>query len=513
MVGEDALVGLRHLTHLLDAEIGFHLHIILLLKGVDLVIEHVAFDTFGHAPALQEAAVGVPDGPCLVGIGGDGFHLLVVEAHVEEGVHRARHRDGRTRADGDQQRRLGVAELASADALQFLDVLAYHAVDLGAQLGDGIDGLVAAEGLGGDDEAWRHRHAVEVEVLQVVGLVADEDLVVHLGRPLPERADQHLGVVGHDVANELLVEGGLHIAQRREDAADEVVQRLHEECVGEQVAVELLRFLADHSGRLAFVEFPFGVEELRDDDLQRVFIRLEEVLDDDAAHVFGDELEDVDILAEGEASRGQRVAQHVEFLVEALVGDAVELKAVTEVFEYPIDLVQRAFRDIIEVDALHHLLHELGGHALKAEGQAHGFEFVLTVGAIHRRDADGDMAFVVDVLPSFALFGVEDDGLEFVHESVDHGQRLAEVLGFVYLLELVDLLIGDEGETAQRAEDVDRLEAIFLAEVSIKVADVHEAGALALVEVLLQFDAAGCRADEAFVVLAREHQYVLGVEA
>ena len=113
---------------------------------------------------------------------------------------------------------------------------------------------------------------MQVKVLQVVGLVADEDLVVHLGRPLPERADQHLRIVGHDVADELLVEGSLHIAQRCQDAADEVIQGLHQEGIGEQITVKLFRFLADQGCRLAFVEFPFGIEELRDDNLQRILI-------------------------------------------------------------------------------------------------------------------------------------------------------------------------------------------------------------------------------------------------
>ena len=392
-------------------------------------------------------------------------------------------------------------------------MLTNHAVDLSAQLRNGVDGLVAAESLSGDDETRRHWHSMQVQVLQVVGLVADEDLVVHLGRPLPERANEHLRVVGHDVADELLVQRGLHSAQRRQDAADEVVQRLHEEGIGEQVAVELLRLLADEGRRLALIEFPFGVEELRDDDLQRIFVRLEEVLDDDAAHVLGDKLEDVDILAEGEASGGQAIAQHVEFLVETLVSDAVEFEAVAEKFKNPIDLVQRAFRDVFEVDALHHLLHELGGHAFQAEGQAHGLELVLAVGAVHRWDADGDMTLVVDILPAFALFGIEDHGLELVHESVDHCQRLAKIPSLVNLLKFIDFLVGDEGETTERAKDVDRLEAVFLAEIGIQVADVHQAGTLSLVEVVFHLEPSGGTCDKTFIVITRKHKNILWVEA
>ena len=176
-------------------------------------------------------------------------------------------------------------------------------------------------------------------------------------------------------------------------------------------------------------------------------------------------------------------------------------------------MVQGAFRDILEVDALHHLLHELGGHTFETEGQTHSFKLVLTIGAIHRRDADGDMTLVVDILPSFTLFGTEDHALKLVHEGVDHGQRLAEVFGFIHLLELVDLLIRDEGEATQRAEDIDRLEAVFLTKVGIKVAGVHQAGTLALIQVVLQFEASGCRSDKVFEVITRKHQHILGVKA
>ena len=88
--------------------------------------------------------------------------------------------------------------------------------------------------------------------------------------------------------------------------------------------MKLLRFLAYQSRHIAFAELVFRVEKLRNHYLERVFVRFYEKLDDDTSYVFSDELENVDVLAKREASRGQRVTQHVEFRVEALVGDAVE---------------------------------------------------------------------------------------------------------------------------------------------------------------------------------------------
>ena len=102
-------------------------------------------------------------------------------------------------------------------------MLFYHAMDFSSQLRNGIDGLVATEGLCGDNEARRHRHPVQVEVLQMVSLVADKHLVVHHRGHFPEGANQHLRVVGHDVADKLGIQGGFHGTQRIEYASNEIV--------------------------------------------------------------------------------------------------------------------------------------------------------------------------------------------------------------------------------------------------------------------------------------------------
>ena len=57
VIGKDTFVGLRHLAHLADAEVGLHFYVVLLLVGVDFVVEDITLNAFGHAPALQEAAV------------------------------------------------------------------------------------------------------------------------------------------------------------------------------------------------------------------------------------------------------------------------------------------------------------------------------------------------------------------------------------------------------------------------------------------------------------------------
>ena len=269
---QDAFVGESDLTHLLVAEFGLHHHIGFLLVGVDLVVEHVAVDTLGHAPALKQTAIGVPDCPSHPIVTSHRFSDFVVQTHVEQSVHGPRHGDGRSRTHGKQQRIGRIAKLPMRLFLQLSDELANHAMNLGTKLRDGVDGVVATESLGSDDEARRNWHLIKIQILKMISLISDKHLVIHLGCRFPKRTYEHLGVVGHDVANEFLVQVGGHAAQRFEDAGDEVVQGLHQEGVGKQIAVELLRLAADQSGGLALVELAFGVEELRYNDLQRVLV-------------------------------------------------------------------------------------------------------------------------------------------------------------------------------------------------------------------------------------------------
>ena len=104
-------------------------------------------------------------------------------------------------------------------------------MNLGPQLRYGVDSIISTESLGGDDKSWRHRQIAQIQIFQMIGLVADKNLVIHLWRHLPEWANHHLGIVCHDVADEIRVERRLHGSQRVKNASDEIIQRLHQESV------------------------------------------------------------------------------------------------------------------------------------------------------------------------------------------------------------------------------------------------------------------------------------------
>ena len=160
IVSKNTFVRLCNLTHLVNAEVSFHPHIVFLLECVDFVVKDITINAFGHAPTLQETTVRIPHCPCNAFVLGNGFRNLVVQTDIQESVHRARHGNGRSRTHRNEQRILRLTELASCDAFQLLNMLANHAMDFRAQFGNRVDSLVAAESFRGNDEARRHGHTV-----------------------------------------------------------------------------------------------------------------------------------------------------------------------------------------------------------------------------------------------------------------------------------------------------------------------------------------------------------------
>src|ERR1700754_5096675 len=120
------------------------------------------------AEESREAAVCVEREAQVARLRGETLNGLLVEAEVEDGVNHARHREGRARADGDEERIFGVAELLAGlrlDRAQTFDDLLPHAFwEIFAV------GVIGVAGFGRDDEAGRHgqsraRHVGEARAL------------------------------------------------------------------------------------------------------------------------------------------------------------------------------------------------------------------------------------------------------------------------------------------------------------------------------------------------------------
>jgi hypothetical protein len=85
--------------------------VVLALDLVERVLEPVVLDAHHDiAEHVDQTPVRVVGEPAVARLLGEALDGLVVETQVQDGVHHARHRDRRARADGDQERVFLVAE-------------------------------------------------------------------------------------------------------------------------------------------------------------------------------------------------------------------------------------------------------------------------------------------------------------------------------------------------------------------------------------------------------------------
>ena len=125
----------------------------------------------GLAEHLDQPAVAVARELLVSGRARETLDGLVVEPDVEDRVHHPRHRDRRPRADGNEQRILGVAEPFSGLLLEPRDVLRDLLVEPLDLAGGGHEG---AGRIGRDREAGRHRDPQLGHLREPDSLAAEE---------------------------------------------------------------------------------------------------------------------------------------------------------------------------------------------------------------------------------------------------------------------------------------------------------------------------------------------------
>ena len=157
-----------------------------LLRLIDRVLEGLAVDAeHGLAEHLDQAAVGVPGEPLAARLLGQAAHRLVGQADVQHRLHHARHGELGPGPDADEQRVRGITELPAHLLFQLPQVLA----DLVGEAGrDGALAQVLTAGLGGDDEAGRHRQAQVGHLRQIRALATEQvlEVLVSLGEVVDE---------------------------------------------------------------------------------------------------------------------------------------------------------------------------------------------------------------------------------------------------------------------------------------------------------------------------------------
>ena len=163
------------------------------LVVVQNLIEDLAVDAQYDAPIhVDEAAVGIGGDPLVVHQPGQSVYCLIVDAEVQDGIHHSWHGYWGPGAHRHQQGGLAGAEPTACRAFHMrhvrLDVVPQAVGKAPASV------IVSAAGLGGDDEAGRHRQTQPGHFAQVRSLAAQQ--LAHAGVALVESV-HHLAGLGH----------------------------------------------------------------------------------------------------------------------------------------------------------------------------------------------------------------------------------------------------------------------------------------------------------------------------
>jgi len=262
VVAEDLLEPGDEVLEVIRIKVGIELYALLGLLGVDDVLEELAGDTHDDVREhLDETTIGIVGKAGVAGLLDESLNGVVVETEVKDGVHHSWHGEGRTRANGDEQWVVLVAELLAHALLEILAVL----VDL---VEDAIRPDVAGAGVGDaglatDRESWRNGKA-DVGHLRQVGTLAT-------GNPLG-LVDSCVRDLGHVVAIDILAKAEnvllCHVAPLQlspDTSADVHIQRkrdTHGFHTHEQLHIISIP-LGKPVGKMRFWGVPQGVYEKR----------------------------------------------------------------------------------------------------------------------------------------------------------------------------------------------------------------------------------------------------------
>ena len=138
------------------------------LHGVEVLVEIFVVDAERYfTEQLDEAAIRVIGEAFVAGLLDKAFERFGVETQIQDRIHHTGHRQGRSRAYGDEQRIGAAAEGFARDFLEVVDLRPH----LGHEaLGQRVAVQVFETGLGCDHESGRHveadlRHFAEIGAL------------------------------------------------------------------------------------------------------------------------------------------------------------------------------------------------------------------------------------------------------------------------------------------------------------------------------------------------------------
>ena len=186
------------------------------------------------------------------------------------------------------------------------------------------------------------------------------------------------------------------------------------------------------------------------------------IVPDNILNPFGDELEDIDVLIDGELFDLQGVADILHFGRQTFGGHPFQVEGLHIEPEIMMDSHQGAFGDELQIEGLDQFLEENGGQTLQTQGKPQGFEFFFPVGAVHGRDTGGNMSLVVNILNILRFLGREDLLLQLGEKVEDDGQTLVLFFFLEMTFEGLDFRRIEEVGGLQILNNLDMLGIVFL---------------------------------------------------
>ena len=177
----DGLVFLNQILQRLGRNGGVVGHTAGLLRTFEGMLEQRPIDTLHNAAVhLDESAVRVVGEALVVGLSGQAFDALVVQAEVEDGVHHAGHRELGPRAHRNEKR---IGRIAEALAHLLFD-LGHLRRDLIIETDRPSTGHVGATSVGRNREAGRDGQPQNARHLREVGALPTQKVLEEHGRLL-----------------------------------------------------------------------------------------------------------------------------------------------------------------------------------------------------------------------------------------------------------------------------------------------------------------------------------------
>ena len=188
----DGLVAADQLLQVVGVQVGVELDAALFLERVELVLERLVLDPHRRrAEHIDQPAIAVVGEPRIAGLLGQALDRGVGQAEVQDRVHHARHRQGRSRADTDQQRIGRVAELLADRFFHARERRLDLRLDLLGKLAAAV--VIDRANLGRDREARRNRNADQAHLGEVGPLAAQK--LFHVGAALGRAAAKGINVL------------------------------------------------------------------------------------------------------------------------------------------------------------------------------------------------------------------------------------------------------------------------------------------------------------------------------